>query len=340
MTSINAIRFNEYSGAMICDEQRHWNEDRLKIFAAEKIKIVVPDVIRKKFKISAAYGNTGTSTIGDEIRLNIKRKIYQLYLKMSDHNNQFDKFLSLNDIAKLTFEIILNIKNKHINNELKHLFNITLEDFISNKFDLNSNPLAQDIDKIINPHQFSNNIGPIYGNAGILAGCSLDEGFQIFKYSLRELKWEIVYDDFLSLGSGSDLTNIIYSNFYKFITPGKIANLYEPTDILINALLAVYKASQFNRGVGGYFNIIIFQRKDNKILVQDFNDHRSYFAVEIVKCLDSNLINYKLAKFIIENLFFIGTDFQQLYEHFWSSVDNPHHIHKFLRGYNLLNIST
>jgi hypothetical protein len=75
MTSINALRFNEHEGAMTCDEQRGWNDENLRIQVADKIRAVVPDRMVEELGVVAAYGNTGTSSIGDELRLTIRTRI-------------------------------------------------------------------------------------------------------------------------------------------------------------------------------------------------------------------------------------------------------------------------
>ena len=75
MTTINALKINHNLGVMMCDEQRHWNPERMKIYAADKIRPVVPPEITERYRTAAAYGNTGTSSIGDELRLTIYREI-------------------------------------------------------------------------------------------------------------------------------------------------------------------------------------------------------------------------------------------------------------------------
>jgi hypothetical protein len=122
MTSINAIRFNDYSGIMICDEQRHWNDDRMKIFGADKIRPVVPEEIIERYGIVAAYGNTGTSSIGDELRFKIREKILEVYKKQVElEGRPPEKFLTIPDIAELTFNLITEVKHDHINESLKNM---------------------------------------------------------------------------------------------------------------------------------------------------------------------------------------------------------------------------
>ena len=82
MTSINAIRFDKYSGALVCDEQRGWNPENMIINAADKIKSVVPDDVVESTGMVACYGNTGTSTIGDELKFNIRKRVRQEYDKL------------------------------------------------------------------------------------------------------------------------------------------------------------------------------------------------------------------------------------------------------------------
>ena len=49
MTSINAIKFDDYSGACVCDEARCWNDEGMKIYTAEKMKPCVPGEISQRY---------------------------------------------------------------------------------------------------------------------------------------------------------------------------------------------------------------------------------------------------------------------------------------------------
>ena len=79
MTSVNAIRFNETSGAMVFDEVRGWNSEDMLIVSAQKMKPVVDDDVILHTGLVAGYGNTGTSSIGDELRFTIKKRINQCW---------------------------------------------------------------------------------------------------------------------------------------------------------------------------------------------------------------------------------------------------------------------
>jgi len=43
MTVVNAIRFNEHSGAMVCDEQVSWGNMERKGDVGDKIQPVIPE---------------------------------------------------------------------------------------------------------------------------------------------------------------------------------------------------------------------------------------------------------------------------------------------------------
>jgi hypothetical protein len=119
MTSINALRIDRELGIMMCDEQRHWNPERLKIYAADKIRLIVPHEVTERYRLAAAYGNTGTSSIGDELRLTIYREIEKLYhARCEEEGRPPERFMTVEEIASFTFRIISRMKARHIDGEL------------------------------------------------------------------------------------------------------------------------------------------------------------------------------------------------------------------------------
>ncbi len=115
MTSINALRFNEYEGAMTCDEQRGWNDENLRILVADKIRAVVPDRMAEELGVAAAYGNTGTSSIGDELRLTIKDAIEEEYESMRGKPRKaLEAHFTIDRLARIAYETICRMKHRHI----------------------------------------------------------------------------------------------------------------------------------------------------------------------------------------------------------------------------------
>ncbi|HPZ09567.1 MAG TPA: hypothetical protein PL110_15805 [Candidatus Eremiobacteraeota bacterium] len=342
MTSINALRFDDYSGIMICDEQRHWNDDRMKIFGADKIRPVVTDEIIEKYGIVAAYGNTGTSSIGDELRFKIRQKIYDLYKKRVElEGGPPEKFLTIPEIASLVFNLITEVKHDHVNENLKNSLGFTTDDFIQGEYKKDESEYkikSRDIiDKAIKEMAGSigtDQSGPVFGNAGILGGYDPEGGFQIYLFSMRHCFYEPVPSGFIAQGSGSDMTNVSFSRFFNNLTTIERKGDINRVEGLIIAIDAVNQASFNNIGVGGYFNIFLFNgKKSNNERLIEINDHRSRFTSEMIQAYRYGFVTESKIRELVEGIFYDGNDLEWGSKLIWESVKNKTGLHRFLRGY-------
>ncbi|MBN2382904.1 hypothetical protein JXQ70_08485 [bacterium] len=344
MTSINAIKFNHYSGAMICDEQRHWNDDRMKIYGADKILPVVADDIMHRFQLAAAYGNTGTSSIGDEIRLTLRTRIRDAYKDFCDDKDaQKSDFMSIRDIADLTFSILMDVKHQHIDDQLLSRFGFTTREFCQGfqQLDDQEIPIKQPeiierVQEMIAPPADFSGSNAVFGNKGIVAGYDRMHGFQIFLFSMREQFCEEVPFGFAAEGSGSDTVNFVLPSFFDdhHCLHGEID--IDPVEGIMAIIDAVNLAARKNMGVGGYFNIIVFNGKaPDGDLISEINDHRSHMASEVVTLLRAGYISRAVAGEIIDSIIFQNKDIEWAENILFKgrSKEDIHAMHRFLRGY-------
>jgi len=342
MTSINAIRFDNYSGIMICDEQRHWNDDRMKIFGADKIRPVVPDEIIERYGIVAAYGNTGTSSIGDELRFKIREKVLEVYKKLVElEGGPPEKFLTIQDIAELIFNLITEVKHDHINESLKNMLGFTTDDFIQGEYKkdgreykIKSKEITEKAMKEIAGSSGTDQTGAVFGNAGIVAGYDREGGFQIYLFSMRHSFYEPVPSGFVAQGSGSDMVNVSLSRFFNHLTAEERKNTIDRIDGTIAAIDAINEASLNNIGVGGYFNIFLFDgRKPEKERLVEINDHRSRFCTEMIHAYRYGFIKESVIKEMVKGLLYEGKDLDWASNLVWEQVEDKKALHRFLRGY-------
>ena len=91
-------------------------------------------------------------------------------------------------------------------------------------------------------------------------------------------------------------------------------------------------------GVGGYFNIIIFDAKEDepdKRFIEIF-DNRAKLASEIVHSYYNKFINYEDTYELINELIYNRQkNFEEVNDAFLSSSGNPLKMGKFLRGYKV-----
>jgi hypothetical protein len=346
MTSVNAIRFDKYSGAMVCDEQRHWNDERLKIYAADKIRSVVPKRISERYGLYACYANTGTSAIGDELRFTIYRDVEKLYLKKCAENKDNlppETFLSLHELARFTFRIITRMKHKHTDDHLKLKYGFTTAELIAGQYERNGKTVSitnadvqKDALKHIVPEQGVMRSNAVFGNGGIIAGFDdTDDGFSIYSYSMKEGLMEKIECGYLALGSGGDSTNFVLPRWFNTAGVSARENGLDPVDGIIAVIDAVNMATEHNLGVDGYYNIILFdalQKTVNGSYIE-INDHRSRLATEFVRAKRGGFVSETDCRKRIDGILRQGETADWGESLLWSSASDAKGLHRLLRGY-------
>ncbi|MCD4653103.1 hypothetical protein K8T06_04135 [bacterium] len=343
MTSVNAIKFDKFSGAMVCDEQRHWNDERMKIYAADKIRSVVPIDISIRYGLYACYANTGTSAIGDELRMTIYREVEKYYQKLCmELGKAPDNFMSLEELARFTFRVILRMKHKHTDEHLLQKYGFTTSELIAGKYTRDGKEYkiknADVIEKALTDVSLkpgTTAMNAVFGNGGIITGFDREEGFGIFNYSMKEGFVEKVECGYVALGSGGDSTNFVLPRWFNTAGVAGRENGVDPLDGLIAIIDAVNMATETNLGVDGYYNIILFDRAEETVngAYVEINDHRSRLATEFVRAKRAGFISLDICREGIDGILRQGKDVDWGEEFLWASTSNQHGMHRMLRGY-------
>lgn len=345
MTSINAMRFNQFQGIMICDEQRSWNPERMKIWTAYKIKPVVPTQVQREQGLVAGYGNTGTSTIGDELRSNISKHVAEKYkMAREEAGVPPSVFCTVRDLAQLAFDIIAQTKHRHIDEELRGKCGFDTKDFIrgylekeGEKVEIKDKDVISKANDLITWKGQNEAARAVFGNAGIVAGYEPHEGFRIFLISQAEQFCEPVQAAFLAQGSGIDTTSFVFSDFVSIhALPERRADL-DPEEGLLSAIKAVNAASRFNVGVGGYYNILVFdgRQKDNMKKLWEINNHRSKLASEIAFACSGGFLDGDVARKLAASLILRNDPIEDVQKEFLKRSSQRRILARFLRGYKM-----
>ena len=345
MTSINAVKFNFYSGLLICDEQRGWNKENLKINAADKIKPVVPTLLQQKYNLFAFYGNTGTSSLGDEIKFTIKLKVEELYnKKLEDLGKEPVEFATIEELAEIVFNVQTMLKHKHIDETLKGRYGFTTADFIrgyymvgDEKIDIKNSDIIKEVDANLIWKGRTGEMTPIFLNAGILAGYEPKEGFRIFHFSMIDFNYEPVSEIFIADGSGRDMYTVEFTEYLNQKKVSERRGNIDPIEGTYEAIKAINSARRFDIGVDGYYNMIFIdgskENFDEKVF--QVNDDRSKLASEIVESSEFNCIGKDRAYKLINDLFFLKRSFKEVEDKFKGSTKNWKLLNRFLRGYKI-----
>ncbi len=343
MTTINAIRFDDYSGALVCDETRGWNEENLQLDTAYKIKPVVPVEIQERYGIVAAYGNTGTSTIGDELKFSIEKRLRETYRQeLEVLEKPPPSFKTVEEIAGMMWEIITNMKHAHIDQNLLGRFGFAMADFCrgyyeknGSRIDIKDKDVIRQVHEIITWKSRGEESRSVFLNAGILAGYDPVERFRIFHFSMIDQFFEPLETIFVADGSGVDSVNLAMSDYTSSLGGGERRGSIDKVEGLFQLILGVNNASRINLGCGGYYNIIYIngREKDHKSRLKEISDHRSKLASEIVHTASTGNLTKEKALELLDELIYKDKGFENVEERFWGTVDDPRRVFRFLRGF-------
>lgn len=345
MTSINAIRFNHYSGACVCDESISTSGD-MKIYVGDKIRPCIPKIIIENYGIVGAIGTTGSCALGDEIKHTFYHTMLDTYESELDKKGKKpDKFKTVEEMNNILFNLVISIKNKLLNNHIKGLYGFSMEDLIRGYYEKNDkkieikdkDTIKEVIDMMLfkyTPHELEY----IFNNAGIFVGYDDIEGFQIYHFDLRDAYWHLVQSCYLAEGSGRHSVDPRMYAFVENLTIEEKRTDIDPVFGIISMISALNSASDHEIGVGGYFNITLIDGKKefNKRLIE-VNDDRSHLAAHIVRTLDNDFINYDNAYELINRVLFKEDDFDAVYNDFWKVVNKPDELCRILRGYKVMS---
>jgi len=342
MTTINAIRFDEFSGAMVCDEQRGWNSENMVINSADKIKSVIPQELIEATGIAAAYGNTGTSSIGDELKFNILKKVvteYNLQKKKTGFNPA--DFTNMEELAKWAFKAQTELKRGHINQTIEGRYGFSVNDFCRGSYtrdgkniDIQDKGTIEDIHSAITWKGRTGEMTSVFLNAGIIAGYDPKQGFRIYTLSMIEFGYWPVQEIFLTDGSGRDMASLKMTEFSNRKTMPERRGAINHLEGIFEMINAVNTACTHDIGCEGYLNIILIDgKKPKKDRLTQLNDDRAKLASEIVRCFNADYLTKTKAMEMVEALVFGGATWEDIDSVFWKTSSNPDEMFDYLRNY-------
>lgn len=345
MTVVNALIFSKHSGAMCCDEQTTIGDVR-KMMSSDKIQKIVPTRIREKSKLEAVYGGTGTTAIGDEIRKGIKERLNREFESRKGKRQKNEQFVTIDEIFQIGYEEMTKVKHRHINDIISGYFNFDTNDYLQGyyqgtdgeKIEIGQKDLKEKVFDLINWRN-AGEVDSIFLNAAIIGGFDASGEFKICKMSIKtEMTLMKATSIFETVGSGSDSAQIIFSDYASNKTLEERRNHIDRVEGMIQLLRATNGAAKYNMGVGGYFNIVLFdgtEDEPDKRFVEIF-DSSSKLASETVLAFYHDFISYEnTCELIDEAVFKRSKSFDELNSAFLGASKDKQKMGRFLRGYKV-----
>ncbi|MBN1295283.1 hypothetical protein JXA80_00795 [bacterium] len=347
MTSINALRLDQRSGLLLCDEARYWNPEWMIFYTPEKIRrIVEPDMTRSSRSVMF-MGQTGTSSIGDEWIAEITRAITSEYTSARDQGEeQARRIARLPELVRIAFRTIIQVKQAHIDDFLHGRFGFTSRDLIrgyyldsaGEKVKITNTEQVKDALKFLTFSESSEEVKGIFGNSQILAGYHPDDGFRMYYMTERWPVCEEVQEIFTAQGSGRDTCDL---NFARFADTRPLVQRRGDEPIprnkgLFALLKGLHQALSQTAGIGGYPKIIYIDghQPDPADWVLEISDCRSKLALEMVSAAVDGWVAPEMVETALEELIFNGADFFSINDRFIKSARDMNGLIRYLRKYS------
>ncbi len=346
MTSINALRLDSESGLLICDEARYWNPDWMIFYTPEKIRSVVRPAPHQA--VVLFMGQTGTSSIGDEWIAETDREINRKYQSLiQSHGESAQNVVTLTELARMVFDIIVKIKHRHLDDFLVGKFGFTSTDVIRGFYRSNQAEIPihdkEIVKRAIGYMSFDGSpdeVKGIFGNSQILAGYRPGEGFRMYYMTERWPVCEEINEIFIAQGSGRDTCDLSYARFAdtRRLMERKGREAIPRAVGLVALLKGINMAMNLTAGVGGYPKIMYINghEPDPEKWVTEIFDRRCRLAQEMVAAATANLIPESVVIHLIDDLIFNHRPFEEVNEVFFKESAHPDELFRFLRGYPLV----
>lgn len=344
MTTINAMRFDEYSGMLVCDEARSWNDESGRLLTAEKIRLVTAPEVMEGTGVVALMGKTGTSTLGNEYLETTKDRITAEYRKAAGKSGEpLASFMTVREIAHDLYANLAEVKRKHVDQTLKARYGFTTNDFIAGfyesekgeKVEITDKAIIDKVHKIITWEGMAAESRSIFLNAQIVAGYDPKEGFRIFRSSLIAPHCEPVHEIFTCDGSGVDSTDFVFSDFANTRTTAERRGKIDRVEGLAVLLEALNYANRNSAGCSGYLKIHYVNGREKNPLDRhrEMHDGRCKLAQELVLGGTEGFLPWKKVYELLEGLIYGDRPFLEVNEAMKKASRNSDEMLDVFRGH-------
>lgn len=343
MGLVNSLKFNSYSGAIITDEE-YYILGRRRAQIADCLQPLLTDEISNEFGLEIIYGGTGSIAFTNEVIVKCKEAIQKKYAVYKRTNDAKDGFNSVEDVARLTFDIFQSVTRDKVNKKLYGLFGFTTEDLIRGFYMQDEKKIEIKEDKVVSKALkiITNDGAPgckdIFDNSGLVVGTDRQNGFCAFDYYGGSTQFYVSTGLYDAIGAGSTSTSLYLSNLINSLSLNQRRDGIDKIFGLVELLRVTNFSAERNNEIGGYYNIIYIngKGKSHKERLIEVNGDKAQIAKEIVSAYDKGFIKKETCYTLIEKIFFgKSTKIDELEKQMYAGCKNKDDLNLFLRGYKI-----
>ncbi|MCD4783058.1 MAG: hypothetical protein K8T10_04410 [Candidatus Eremiobacteraeota bacterium] len=342
MTVVSAMKFNFHQGALVCDEQTTFGDNRY-AYLSDKIKPLIPPEVTERTGMVAAYGGSGTQSVAAEVVKKTYGEMLQAAEDIKPFSHKSYMFRTIEDVARFSMKKLLEVKHHHLNDKLYSNFHFNMDDFNrgyyeldGERYDIKQDNVIEKATEYITWKDYQPDVDSIFKNRAIVAGFDPTSGFEIYSLSLMDNECFFSGGLYESIGSGADIASISLNDFINTKVLSIRRTKIDPTEGVVELIRATNACARRNYGVGGYFNIVLIDgRKSPEKAYTEIMDHSARLASEIVFAGGYELIDHNDMMTLINKLVFKGVPFADVDSEFCKMAKDTKKLSLLLRGYKL-----
>lgn len=343
MGLVNSLKFNDYSGAIITDEE-YYIMGRRRAQIADSLQSLLTDEISNEFGIEAVYGGTGAIAFTNEVILKTKEAIskkFALYKKTSDIK---DGFQTVEEVARLAFSIFQDVCRDKVDKKLFGLFGFTAEDLIrgfyyqdEKRIDIKEEKVISKALKII-----TNDGAPgckdIFDNSGMVIGTDAACGFCSYDFYGGSTQFYLSTGLYNALGAGSTSTSLNFSTLINSLLLNQRREGIDKIIGLVELIRVTNSTLERSNEVGGYYNILYIngKGKTHKDRLIEISGDLAQITKEIVSAYDKGFIKKETCFKLIDRIFFFkNRKIDELEKEMFAGCKSKEDLNLYLRGYKI-----
>ncbi len=336
MGIVNILKFDDYAGAIITDEEDNFQVRRT--FFRDNLYRLIDLEIAKKLNMEVIYGGVGDAALHHEIYDFVAREIRQDF-KIKKKKSSYK---TVEAVGRLVIKALNSALKRKSNNRLRYLFGFNADDLNRGYFTKDGKKYEIKQEKIVKKAlEISTKNEEATKRRGACEDHSLIIGFDPEnKLCMYNIKAECsvlshVSGGFDTIGTGKYASVL---SFAKCVgrKEQKVRNSgMDHAEGMVELIHSAIYAAEYCTFIGGLFHINYLNgtKKDQKIV--EYDEIHVKLATEIVHALHARLIDRATSIKLIRDLMFKGVSEDLVEAELYRSAQEPMKLDTYLRGYKL-----
>lgn len=340
MTSINMISLDNNRAVLLCDEASYWNEEWMILYTPDKIQSVLDSRLLERHRTVFFIGMAGSSFMGERVM----DGLYQWSRKLVHSQEKYQSILPpgkdfTRQCAFKAFELACDVKQESMNDFLLSRFGFNYTELLAGSYTRNGKTISiedeaiqKEVLALVTFQNESPEVAHLFKNTLCLAGFNPQEGMKLYFISLATPVCEEVAEIYITGGSGTDTTDLVYSHFAQYVPLLTRRDGLDPVEAAITAFSGLTTAFTLTAGVAPYPNYIFIDGTSEEVMTKIF-DNRSKLVSEAVLAHHRGLLSPQHLRVLVRKVLFEAFPFGEANEYLMENARDRRELELFLRGY-------